>query len=287
MKKHISTILIVALFVIGLGILLYPTISNWFREKSNARVISRYEESVESSGAKRIEELLKAAEAYNQKLTQNKQAFFHPDQVPGYDATLDITGTGVMGYISIEKIDVELPIYHTVDDTVLQIGVGHLPGSSLPVGGTSTHAVLSGHRGLPSARLFTDLDKMEVGDTFVITVLDRRITYRVDQIKTVLPEETRDLQIVDGKDYCTLMTCTPYGVNSHRLLIRGARVENVAEEQVAYVRNEALRIEPTLVAIVLGVPALLLVLLLVLLRDRRKSGRSKKAKEVDDVEKTE
>ncbi len=182
----------------------------------------------------------------------------------GYTDTLDVSGTGIMGYITISKIGVELPIYHGTSDGVLQVAAGHLEGSSLPVGGAGTHAVISAHRGLPSAKLFTNLDELEVGDTFTITVLDRVLTYEVDQISIVLPTETDLLQPVEGKDYVTLMTCTPYGINTHRLLVRGKRIENAENQKHIRVTADALRIEPIIVAPALAVPMLLVVLVVML-----------------------
>jgi sortase A len=182
-----------------------------------------------------------------------------------------------MGYIDIEKIGVELPIYHGVDEGVLKIGVGHLEGSSLPVGGENTHCILTGHRGLPSAKLFTDLDEMKIGDKFTVTVLDRVLTYEVDQIKVVLPEDTSELTIREGKDYCTLVTCTPYGINTHRLLIRGVRVEGgQAGTPGIFVTNEAFRIDPTIVAAVIAVPLLITVTIVTVVLERRRTGHGKK-----------
>lgn len=174
-----------------------------------------------------------------------------------------------MGYITIDKINVQLPIYHGTSDSVLQVGVGHLEGTSLPVGGASTHCVLSAHRGLPSAVLFTNLDRLEAGDTFTVTVLDRLLTYEVDQISIVLPEQVQDLLITDGQDYMTLMTCTPYGINTHRLLVRGRRVENAAEKHIN-VTPDATRIDPMLVAPVVALPILLLLLTVLLVRFRKR-----------------
>ena len=191
-----------------------------------------------------------------------------------------------MGYIDIDRIGVELPIYHTVEEDVLQIGAGHLEGTSLPVGGKSTHCVLSGHRGLPSAKLFTDLDELEIGDEFYITVLNRKLTYRIDQIKTVLPSETDDLQIVSGKDYCTLMTCTPYGINTHRLRLSGVRVNNAEEKPGVFVSNEAFRIDPFIVTPIVAVPMLVIALVFVMIKDRRakKKRRSAKKEEIGSEE---
>ena len=200
----------------------------------------------------------------------------------GYYDTLDITGTGIMGYITIEKIKVELPIYHSVDDDVLQIAAGHLPGTSLPVGGVGTHSVMSGHRGLPGARLFTDLDKMEIGDVFHITVLSDVLTYQVDQIKTVKPYEVDDLAISPREDYCTLFTCTPYGINTHRLLVRGRRIET-AEEMKVYVANDGFMVSPVIVATVIAAPVLLILFTVIMIgggkKRRSAAERSRRAVE--------
>ena len=210
-----------------------------------------------------------AADAFNAQVAANENALYRPDQLTGYNDTLDITGTGIMGYITISKIGVELPIYHGTSDGVLQIAAGHLEGTSLPVGGESTHAVISAHRGLPSAKLFTNLDQLEVGDTFTITVLDRVLTYEVDKISIVLPTETDELKIAEGKDYVTLMTCTPYGINTHRLLVRGRRVETPDQYKHLRVTAEALKIEPIIVAPIMALPMLLILLIGMLISTRK------------------
>ena len=275
MKKHLSTVIIIAMFIIGLSVLLYPAISNFINQKNASRAVSEYSEKAKNTAGDEIKEIFDKADDYNRRLAAEPSAFYFPEKVTGYMQTLDITGTGIMGYIDIDKIGVELPIYHTVDDNVLSIGAGHLEGTGLPVGGEGNHCVLSGHRGLPSAKLFTDLDELEIGDEFYITVLDRKLTYRIDQIKTVLPTETDDLQTVKGKDYCTLMTCTPYGINSHRLILRGVRVGTAEEKPGIFVRNEAFRIDPLIVTPIVAVPMLMAALVYVLLKDRR--GRKKRA----------
>ena len=200
------------------------------------------------------------------------------EQVPGYYDALKIEGTTIIGYIKIERIGVELPVYHGTSDQVLSRGVGHLEGTSLPVGGTSTHSVMSAHRGLPTAKLFTDLDRLEIGDTFQIIVLDQVLTYMVDQVKTVTPKEISDLQIVEGKDYCTLFTCTPYGINTHRLLVRGIRIETITEKPVIYVANEAFRIEPLLVTPAVAAPMVFVFLIHLMVKYReppkKKEGES-------------
>ena len=276
MRKHLTTIIIIVMFIVGLSVLLYPAISNYINQKNASKVIGEYNDKLENTSDDRIEDMYAQAQDYNKRLADTASAFYNPESVKGYDTTLDITGTGIMGYIDIDRIGVELPIYHTVDESVLGTGAGHLEGTSLPVGGESTHCVLSGHRGLPSAKLFTDLDELEVGDEFTITVLNKKLTYRIDQIKTVKPSETEDLQIESGKDYCTLMTCTPYGINSHRLLLRGVRVETAQDKPGIFVKNEAFRIDPLVVTPIVAVPMLVVVLIFVLVRDHR----SKKKEEV-------
>ena len=277
MKKHFFSIAILIMFIVGLSVLLYPAISDYLNSKHASMVISEYNDRLSVSSEEEIEAVFKKAEDYNKRLHDEPSAFFEPSLVSGYDDTLDITGAGIMGYIDIDKINVELPIYHGIKKEVLQVGVGHLSGTSLPVGGESTHCVLSGHRGLPSAKLFTDLDELDVGDTFTITVLDRRFTYEIDQIKIVLPEEFEDLRIVEGKDYCTLLTCTPYGINTHRLLVRGVRTGNTEEKKVGvFVRNEAFRIDPLIVAPIAAVPLLIITFTLIFISDKRRRKKPKK-----------
>ena len=225
--------------------------------------------------ARPSEETLAAADAYNDALRRLSFPLSDFGQLADqYAGTLDITGTGIMGYITIEKIGVELPIYHGTSDGVLQVAAGHLEGTSLPVGGGSTHAVISAHRGLPSAKLFTNLDQLEVGDTFTITVLDRVLTYEVDNISIVLPTETDNLKVTEGKDYVTLMTCTPYGINSHRLLVRGRRIETPDKLKHIRVTSEATKIEPIITAPIIALPLLLALLIWLLFSTRkRKSSR--------------
>ena len=238
-------------------------------------MIQSYQDAVENIGDDEKERMIKQAEEYNKRLAQTAGAFYDPDLVEGYMETLDITGTGIMGYLNIDKIDLELPVYHTVGRDVLQVAVGHLPGTSLPVGGKGTHTVLSGHRGLPSAKLFSDLDKMEIGDRFTITVLSEVYTYEVEQVKTVEPYEVDDLQIDPEKDLCTLFTCTPYGINTQRLFVTAVRVptEKIDEVRVHYT-NEAYRVTPAIVAPIMAVPVLLILYIIMLVsgRRRRRSG---------------
>ena len=264
MKKNRSNIILILIFLVGLSVMSYPTVSDYVNQKNQSRAVASYSEEVENLSDVDYQAYFDAADDYNRRLAETPDAFYRPEEVSGYTDTLDVSGTGIMGYITIPKIGVELPIYHGTSDGVLQVAAGHLEGSSLPVGGAGTHAVISAHRGLPSAKLFTNLDELEVGDTFTITVLDRVLTYEVDQISIVLPTETDLLQPVEGKDYVTLMTCTPYGINTHRLLVRGKRIENAENQKHIRVTADALRIEPIIVAPALAVP-MLLVLLVVML----------------------
>ena len=271
MKKHFSTILLCAFFLAGLSLLLYPTFSNWWNSFRQSRAIVDYDHVVETMSQEEYDRLLNAAKEYNNALKQTGTMFKMSDErLEEYQKILDISGTGIMGTIEIPEIKVEYPIYHGTAESVLAIAIGHIPGTSLPIGGDGTHCVLSGHRGLPSARLFTDLDKLAVGDTFVLRVLDEEATYEVDQIRIVLPHEVNGLRLTLGEDFCTLVTCTPYGINTHRLLVRGHRVEN---EYVSTVRitSDAIQIEPMLVAPIVAVPILVLLVVLVFV----KSGRDK------------
>ena len=264
MKKNRSTIILILIFLVGLSVMLYPTVSDYINQKNQSRAVASYSEEVENLSDVDYQAYFDAADDYNRRLAETPDAFYRPEEVSGYTDTLDVSGTGIMGYITIPKIGVELPVYHGTSDGVLQVAAGHLEGSSLPVGGAGTHAVISAHRGLPSAKLFTNLDELEVGDTFTITVLDRVLTYEVDQISIVLPTEADLLQPVEGKDYVTLMTCTPYGINTHRLLVRGKRIENAENQKHIRVTADALRIEPIIVAPALAVPMLLVMLVVML-----------------------
>lgn len=268
-KRTLSTILLIVGFLVGLSLLLYPTVSDYWNSMHQSRAITNYAEHVADIDDSLYESLWADAQAYNASLLEKADRFTLSDEdLAEYEQMLSVPGTNVIGYIEIDKINCYLPIYHGTDDAVLQVGVGHLEGTSLPVGGASTHCVLSGHRGLPSAKLFTDLDQLEVGDTFVLYVLDETLTYEVDQIRIVEPTDLSDLAIEEGKDYCTLMTCTPYGINTHRLLVRGHRVENAAS--TLRVPADAMQIEPMTVAPLVAVPILILLLLGLLVKTRRR-----------------
>ena len=278
MRKNLSTIILILIFLVGLSVMLYPSVSDAVNRKHQSRAVASYAEEVEQLSDADYQTYFDAADAYNRQLNTTPNAFYKPDLVSGYAHMLDISGTGIMGYITIPKISVELPIYHGTDEGVLQVAAGHLEGSSLPVGGAGTHAVISAHRGLPSAKLFTNLDELEVGDRFTITVLNRVLTYEVDQISIVLPTEIDQLLPTEGMDYVTLMTCTPYGINTHRLLVRGKRVETTESQKHIRVAADAFRIEPIIVAPILAIPMLLAALVGVLVAPhlRKRSKRRRK-----------
>ena len=280
MKKknnHWTTAFLVLLLLAGVSLLLYPSLSDYWNSMHQTRAIASYAETVSQLDTAQYDEMWKAAQDYNRSLAQRETAFALTDeQKAAYESLLDVSGLGVMGYIEIPEIDCSLPIYHGTEESVLQVAVGHLEWSSLPVGGEGTHCVLSGHRGLPSAKLFTNLDKLAVGDTFLLRVLDEVLTYEVDQILIVEPEQVDALGIVPGEDYCTLVTCTPYGINTHRLLVRGRRVENTPEAVRMHVTADATQFDPLLVAPVLAIPVLLLLLMILLVPKRRRKSREDK-----------
>ncbi|MGN0071868.1 MAG: class C sortase [Atopobiaceae bacterium] len=266
-KVLIAEIVLGCLLLAGIGMMLYPTISDWWNKQHQSEAIATYQQAVSDNSAEKNQEMWDEAVAYNATLQPGTSRFtLTEDELAQYESLLNVTGTGIMGYVKIPKINVELPVYHGTDDATLQIGVGHIPGSSLPVGGLGTHTVISGHRGLPSARLFTDIDQLEEGDLFEIDVLGKTLTYQVDQIRTVLPDELQDLEIDPNMDLATLVTCTPYGVNTHRLLVRGHRVDT---QQLAAIDGNATKIDPVVSALVLTVAVALVFFVVRLVRQRR------------------
>ena len=269
MRKHKTVIFLTVGFLVGICILLYPAFSDFWNSKTQSKAISNYESVLENLKPEDYTAIFEEAYAYNQALYETRYPLVDYKNVPGYNETLSITDNDMIGYVKIDRIGVELPIYHGTSEDVLNKGVGHLEGSSLPVGGENTHSVMSAHRGLPSSKLFTDLDRLEIGDTFQIIILDQVLTYQVDQIKIVEPKDVFDLQIIEGGDYCTLFTCTPYGVNTHRLLVRGVRIETIKEKPIIYVSNEAFRIEPLLVTPAVAAPMLLVLLIHLLVKYRQ------------------
>ena len=281
MRNRKTAIFLTLGFLVGICILLYPAFSDFWNSKTQSRAITNYESVLENMKPEDYSAIFEEAHAYNKALYETKYPLMDYKDVPGYFDTLSLTDNDMIGYLKIERISVELPVYHGTSDEVLNKGVGHLQGSSLPVGGENAHCVMSAHRGLPSSKLFTDLDRMEIGDTFQIIILDQVLTYQVDFIKIIEPTDVSDLEIIDGGDYCTLFTCTPYGINTHRLLVRGVRIETIKEKPVLYVSNEAFRIEPLMVTPAVAAPMLLVLLihLLVKYREPPKNTQPKKKEE--------
>lgn len=270
--KNKTNILLILILVAGLSLLLYPSVSDYWNSFTQTEVIVDYTKQIENLDEEKYDRILSEARAYNEKLVGRTNHYvLSEEQKEEYEKLLDISGIGIMGYIEIPAINCTLPIYHGTEDSVLQIAVGHLEWSSLPVGGKSTHCVLSGHRGLPSAKLFTDLDKVVVGDIFILRVLDEVFTYEVDSIMIVEPHETDSLLIEREKDYCTLITCTPYAINTHRILVRGERVENPEEAKNIRVVSEAVQIEPLIIAPMVAAP-ILLALFVKIMIPKKKSG---------------
>lgn len=280
MKKSKVGILLVLMMLIGVCGLLYPSVSQYWNSKTQTRAVENYQDILYSLKPEDYTAFFQEAEEYNTALSQLKSPLLDYRSLDGYDEILNVSGNGIMGYIFIQKLGVELPLYHGISAEVLNIACGHLPGTAFPVGGENTHCVLSAHRGLPHAKLFTDLDKMELGDTFQITVLDRTLTYQVDQIKVVRPDEIDDVQIVPGADLCTLLTCTPYGINSHRLLVRGTRIENAPP--VLYVTSNAYRIDSLVATPVVAAPILLILLIVLLVKYRDTGSKPLISKEEEE-----
>ena len=280
MKRDKVGIFLVLMLFIGICGLLYPSVSQYWNSKTQTRAVDNYQALLDSLKEEDYTAFFREAESYNQALYELEDHLVDYRFLEGYEEILNISGNGIMGYVVIQKLGVELPVYHGISPEVLNIACGHLEGTSLPVGGENTHCVLSAHRGLPHAKLFTELDKMELGDTFTITVLDRTVTYQVDQIKVVRPNEIDDIRILEEKDYCTLLTCTPYGINSHRLLVRGARIENA--KPALYVTSDAYRIDSLVATPVVAAPILFILLIVLLIRYRDKGSKPLISKEEEE-----
>ena len=278
-KKTAQSYIPLLVFLIGLSLLLYPTISDRWNAMHQSRAIVSYAHVVDNLDTEQSRTLWQDAVNFNAGvLARSNQYVLSDEELARYETLLNIDGNGIMGYVEIPSINCKLPIYHGTEEKTLQVGVGHIEWSSLPVGGESTHAVLSGHRGLPSARLFTDLNKLAEGDHFLLYVLSETLTYEVDQIRIVEPEDISDLQIQEGMDFCTLVTCTPYGINTHRLLIRGHRIENEIVSTHKFVTSDAARLSPKLVALAIGVLNVSVILILMAAASpfRRKHQRRNK-----------
>ena len=289
LKKNFTTVILIVIGLVGVGLLAYPSFSNWWNSFHQSRAVASYMETVTNLSTEEYAKMIENAEKYNAKLAKSGVLWtMTEEQTKEYNEQLNINESGIMGYVDIPKVNIKLPIYHGVDEAVLQVAVGHIAGSSLPVGGRSTHCIISGHRGLPSARLFTDIDKLVEGDTFTMTVLNRTVTYEVDQIRIVEPTDLSDLQIQKNKDYCTLVTCTPYGINTHRLLVRGHRVDNAQGD--ANVIADAMQIETIYIAPFIAGPILILLIIVMLFttgsarRRNIKADKAMKAVRKRDIE---
>ncbi|MBE6777178.1 MAG: class C sortase [Ruminococcaceae bacterium] len=280
MKKNKIGILLVVMLFVGVCGLLYPSVSQYWNSKTQTKAVENYREILDSLKPEDYDVFFQEAENYNAELNKLNFPLNDYHNLKGYNDILNVSQTGIMGYVSIPKLGVELPLYHGISAEVLNKACGHIEGTSLPIGGENTHCVLSAHRGLPHAKLFTELDKMEVGDTFTITVIDRTVTYQVDQIKVVLPNETSDIQIAQGEDLCTLLTCTPYGINSHRLLVRGKRIESAAP--VLHVTSNAYRIDSLVATPAVAAPILLILLIVLMIKYRDKGSKPLISKEEDE-----
>lgn len=276
-NSKLGNVLFGMIVLLGLAVIAYPTVSDWWNQRHQTQAIANYVDTVNSLSESNVQDILNEAHEFNKKLPRGVSVGLTEEQEAEYYKILDITGTGIMGYIQIPKINVNLPIYHGVDENILEIAVGHVLGSSFPVGGEGTHAALSGHRGLPSANLFTDLDELTEGDTFTITILNKLLTYQIDQIRIVLPQDVSNLAIDEGNDYITLITCTPYGVNSHRMLVRGKRIANEEVNNVTVVA-EANRLSPTLVIGGIAIPLIMIAMVISFVssgaRSKRKTGKA-------------
>lgn len=271
MRSKKSTIILLVSFFIGLSVLLYPSISNYWNSKTQSKAVVNYEDMLAHIKAEDFTKYFEEANAYNLQLSQLQEPYLQHDTLDNYWSVLDITGNGMIGYITIPKISQELPVYHGTSDSVLSNAVGHFEGSSLPIGGKSTHSVVSAHRGLPSATLFTHLDRMEMGDLFTFKILNKTFTYEVDQIRIVEPDDMSLIQIEDGMDYCTLLTCTPYGINTQRLLVRGHQVDTSQARNI-YIANEAYQIDPLIVTPLVALPIIFVLLIYVMFAPVKKES---------------
>ncbi|MBO7376921.1 MAG: class C sortase [Clostridia bacterium] len=267
------TVILLSVFFIGLCVLLYPAISQYWNSRVQSRAVTAYADLTDTLTD--YTPYFEAAEDYNRRLAAMAVPLAQYSAVEGYRDTLSVTADGIMGYVTIEKIRVELPIYHGTSDSVLNSACGHLEGSSLPVGGKGTHCVLSAHRGLPSAALFKDLNKLEIGDVFTLTILGKVLTYQVDKITEVNPDQIGELRIFDGEDYCTLLTCTPYGINTRRLLVRGTRIENIKVAK-RFITAEAYIIDRLIVAPAVALPILLSLVMIVFFKPAKKKPAVRK-----------
>ncbi len=264
-----ATLIMLIFFFVSLCVLLYPAVSQYWNAQVQTRAVTEYNEMINALLEEDYTAYFDAADDYNSRLYELGRPLQFYQELTDYMDQLNPSGNGIMGYINISKLSVELPIYHTTSDAVLAAGAGHIEGTSLPVGGTGTHSAISAHRGLPGARLFTDLNRMELGDTFTITILNEVLTYQVDQITVVNPDQVDGLAIDPNEDYCTLVTCTPYGINTQRLLVRGTRIETT-ETRKLYVITEAYIVDRLIVTPIVALPILFVLILIVIFKPAKK-----------------
>lgn len=286
MRKHLTTILLFVVMFAGLALVLYPPLADWWNSFHQSRAIASYTQAVDSGEKNDYTEYWEAARAYNEKLKKRDIVSRLNDKSlvdAEYSQLLNVDGSGILGIIEIPEIALTLPLYHGTDEAVLQVAVGHLEGTSLPTGGLGTHTAFSAHRGLPSAKLFTNLDQLERGDVFVLRVLDEILTYEIDQIQIVLPHQVESLAIREDQDYCSLITCTPYGVNSHRLIVRGKRTSNSTIAESIRITSEAMQIDPMIVAPIVAAPMLLVLLVIMLVNTSPKKKKSRAGMTLDEV----
>ena len=283
MRRRLGNILLTLAFVLGIALIAYPSFSDWWNSFHQTRAIAGYTAQVANMDKEEFDRMWAEAEAFNDYLAKKPGRFNLTDEeLATYNSILDVTGTGIMGYIDIPSIKISLPVYHGTDEAILQIAIGHIEGTSFPIGGEGTHSAVSGHRGLPSAKLFTDIDQLQAGDKFLLQILDRTLTYEVDQIRIVLPQELQDLEIDPNQDYCTLITCTPYGVNTHRLLVRGHRVDN-DDTDTTRITADAMRFEPVIVAPLVAAPILFILLIILLVSTSKWNRQSKAHRSKDEL----
>ncbi len=272
-KRKWTTFILLAVFFVGLSVLLYPSLSNFWNSKTQSKAIADYEAMLENLPKEDYTKIFADAEEYNRKLCELDYPLIDYRRLANYNDLLNVSGTGMMGYVKISSIGVELPIYHGTSDSVLSVAIGHIEGTSLPGGGESTHCVASAHRGLPTARLFTDLDKLQLEDSFEVTILDKTTTYEVDQIRIVKPDDVSELRIIQGEDHFTLLTCTPYGINTERLLVRGVRNDSLHRRTVK-VKTDGYQIDTLIVTPIVALPMLFVMMIIVLFKpiEKEKTG---------------
>lgn len=272
MNRKIPKIILFITFIAGIIMLLYPLVTQYWNSKVQSQIVKNYKKNLEKMEVEDYTNIFNDASAYNARLLELDYPFIEYKKLLNYKDLVNINNDGMIGYIKIDKLNIELPIYHGTSSSILNVAVGHLEGTSLPIGGNNTHSVLAAHRGLPNKELFTNITKLEIGDSFTITVLDRIITYQVDNIVIVEPNDISKLQVIEGKDYVTLLTCTPYGLNYHRLLVRGTRIETQEEKNII-ITSEAYQIDKEIVTFIMTIPIIIVLIIYVILKPIKKESK--------------